>query len=56
MTKTEFMVIGSTQKISTLKLSPAFAMSDFLVTKVYIGKSLAVTYDDNLYWGSHIKT
>lgn len=49
------MVIGSTQKLSTLTPCPAFAMNEFPVTKASIATSLGVTFDDNLYWGSHIE-
>ena len=37
-----------------MTVSPMFAINDS-VTKVSIAKSLGVTIDDNLDWGSHIE-
>ena len=34
MTKTEFMLIGSRQRLSTLTESPTFAINDFRVSQV----------------------
>ena len=48
MTKTEFMLIGSRQRLSTLTESPTFAISDFQVSQVITAKSLGVTIDDSL--------
>ena len=50
MTKTEFMVIGSRQRLSTLTESPTFAINDFHVSQVTTAKSLGVTIDDRLDW------
>ena len=55
MTKSEFMLIGSRKKVSTMTVSPMFAINDFPVTKVSTAKSLGVTIHDNLDWGSHIE-
>ena len=33
MTKTEFMLIGSRQRLSTLTESPTFAINDFLLAR-----------------------
>ena len=43
MTKTEFMLIGSRQRLSTLTESPTFAINDFEVSQVTTAKSLGVT-------------
>ena len=48
MTKTEFMLIGSRQRLSTLTESPTFAINDFKVSQVTTAKSLGVTIDDRL--------
>ena len=48
MTKTEFMLIGSRQRLSTLTESPTFAINDFQVSQVTTAKSLGVTIDDRL--------
>ena len=54
MTKTEFMLIGSRQRLSIVTVSPSIAINDFRVTQVATAKSLGATIDDNLDWGSHI--
>ena len=48
MTKTEFMLIGSRQRLSTLTESPTVAINDFQVSEVTTAKSLGVTIDDRL--------
>ena len=55
MTKTEFMLIGSRQRLSTLTESPRFAINDFEVSQVTTAKSLGVTIDDRLDWSGHIE-
>ena len=57
MTKTEFMLIGSRQRLSTLTEteSPTFAISDFQVSQVTTAKSFGVTIDDRLDWSGHIE-
>ncbi|XP_073237512.1 uncharacterized protein [Porites lutea] len=53
-TKTEFMLIGSRQRLSTLTESPTFAINDFQVSQVITAKSLGVIIDDRLDWSGHI--
>ena len=55
MTKTEFILIRSRQRLSTTTVSPTLAINDFRVTQVATAKSLGVTIDDNLDWGSHME-
>ena len=56
MTKTEFMLVRSRQRLSTLTISPTFAINDFpVINWVSTAKSLGVTVDDNLDWGSYIR-
>ena len=55
MTKTEFMLIGTRQRLSTVTVSPTLAIKDFRVTQVATAKSLGVTIDDNLDWGRHME-
>ena len=55
MTKTEFMLIGSRQRLSTLTESSRFAINDFQVSQVTTAKSLGVTIDDGLDWSGHIE-
>ena len=55
MTKTEFMLIGSRQRLSTVTVSLTLAINDFQVTQVATAKSLGVPIDDNLDWDSHVE-
>ena len=52
--KTEFMLIGSRQRLSTLAVSPTITIYDNQVTQVTTAKSLGVTIDNKLDWRSHI--
>ena len=49
------MLIGSRQRLSTVKVSPTIAINDFRVTQVATSKSLGVTIDDNRDWCSHME-
>ena len=49
------MLIGSGQRLRTVTVSPTLAINDFRVTQVATAKSLGVTIDDNLDWGSHME-
>ena len=55
MTKTEFMLIGSRQKLKTLTASPVLSINGTLVNQVSTSQSLGVLIDANLTWGSHIE-
>ena len=55
MTKTEFMLIGSRQRLSALAESPSFAINDFQVNQVTTVKSLGVNIDDRLDCRGHIE-
>ena len=55
MTKTEFMLIGSRQRLNTLTASPTIRMNSTQVSKVRATKSLGVIIDAKLDWHSHIK-
>ena len=50
MTKPEFMLLGSRQRLSTLTESPTLGINDFQVSHAIAAKSLGVTIDDK-----HIK-
>ena len=52
--KTEFMLIGSRQRLSTLTDSPTITINDNQVSQVTTAKSLGVTIDNKLDWSSHI--
>ena len=54
MTKIEFMLVGSRQRLSTLTDSPTITITDNQVSQVSTAKSLGVTIDNKLDWGSHI--
>nr|XP_058947926.1 uncharacterized protein LOC131775812 [Pocillopora verrucosa] len=55
MTKTEFMLIGSRQRLNTLTASPTITMNNTQVSQVTATKSLGVIIDDKLDWQSHIE-
>ena len=55
MTKIEFMLIGSRQKLNTLTASPVLSINGTPVNQVSTSKSLGVLIDANLTWGSHIE-
>ena len=46
MTKTEFMLVGSRQRLNTLTTSPTIRMNSTQVSKVSATKSLGVMIDD----------
>ena len=52
--KTEFMLIGSRQRLSTLAVSPTITIYDNQISQVTTAKSLGVTIDNKLDWRSHI--
>ena len=54
MTKTEFILIGSRQRLSTLTDSPTITINDNPVSQVTTAKSLGVTLDNKLDWSSYI--
>ena len=55
MTKIEFMLIGSRQKVNTLTASPVLSINGTPVNQVSTSKSPSVLTDANLNWGSHIE-
>ncbi|PFX19180.1 putative RNA-directed DNA polymerase from transposon X-element [Stylophora pistillata] len=55
MTKTEFMLIGSRQRLNTLTASPTIRMNNTQVSQVTATKSLGVIIDAKLDWYSHIE-
>ena len=54
MTKTEFMLIGSRQRLSNLTDSPTITIDNVQISQVATAKSLGVTNDNKLDWSSHI--
>ena len=48
--KTEFMLIGSRQKLSTLSSQPELSIDNVLIEKVTSVKSLGIFIDENLRW------
>jgi len=51
----EFVLLGSRQRLSTLRESPTLAINHFQVSQVTTAKSLGVTIDDKLDWSGHIE-
>ena len=54
MTKTAFMLIGSSQRLCTLTVPPRSSINGSPIEHVTTAKSLGVLIDDNLTWRSHI--
>ena len=54
MTKTEFMLIGSRQKLNTLTASPVLNINGTPVNQVSTSKSLGVLIDVNLTWAGAV--
>ena len=52
--KTEFMLIGSRQKLSTLSSQPELSIDNVPIAKVTSVKSLGIFIDENLRWQTHI--
>ena len=55
MTKTEFLLIGSRQRQSSLKVSPTLTINGVKVKQVTNTISLGVIIDYRLDWSSHIE-
>ena len=53
--KTEFMLIGSRQKLSTLSSQPELSIDNVPIEKVTSAKLLAIFIDENLRWKTHNK-
>ena len=53
-TKTEFMLIGSRQKLSTLSESLELSIDNIPIKQVSTSKSLGILIDNNMAWHSHI--
>ena len=56
MTKTEFMLIGSRQKLNNLPAPPALEINGSHVTQVRSTKSLGIIIEEKLTWVNHIDT
>ena len=54
MTKTEFLLIGSRQRLSTLQRNPIIEINKFQIKQVSTSKSIGVHIDGNLSWECHI--
>ena len=54
MTKTEFMLIGSRQKLNSLSVLPGLEINGTQLNRVNFTKSLGVLIDENLTWSNHI--
>ena len=52
--KTEFMLIGSRQKLSPLLSQPELSIDNVPIEKVTSVKSLGIFIDENLRWQTHI--
>ena len=52
--KTEFMLIGSRQRIRTFETSPSLEIGGMPINRVSHTKSIGVYLDENLIWNEHI--
>jgi len=52
--KTEFMLIGSRQRLSTFDSSPSLEIDGAPISQVTFTKSLGVYIDQNLSWNVHV--
>ena len=52
MTKTEFMLIGSRQKLNSLSVLPGLEINGTQLNRVNFTKSLGVLIDENLTWSN----
>ena len=55
MTKTEFMLIASRQKLSQFTESPSLTINENAIDQVTSAKSLGVYVDQNINWECHIE-
>ena len=55
MTKTEFVLIGSRQKLNTLAATPVLEINNLPIKQFSTTKSLGVVIDSNLTWKNHIE-
>ena len=53
--KTEFMLIGSRQRLNTFNRLPSFTIDGNSIKEVEFPKSLGVYIDQNLTWNAHIE-
>ena len=54
MTKTEFLLIGSNQRLSNIKEKPNILIEGDKVKQVFSSKLLGVQIDQHLTWENHI--
>ena len=54
MTKTEFMLIGSRQKLNNLPSLPSLNINNVPIKHYQCSKSLGVLIDENLKWENHV--
>ena len=54
MTKTEFILIGSRQKLNSPAVLPALEINGTQLNRVNVTKSLGVLIYENLTWSNHI--
>ena len=55
MTKTEFMLIASRQKLSQIMESPFLTINENAIEQVTSAKSLGIYIDENVNWECHIE-
>ena len=56
MTKAEFMLIGSRQKLNNLPSLPSLNINNVPIKHSHCSKSLSMLIDENLTWENHVDT
>ena len=54
MTKCEYMLLGSRQKLNSLSVLPTLEINGTQLNRVNFTKSLCVLIDENLTWSNHM--
>ena len=54
--KTEYMIIGSRQRISNLVTDPKIELGESVIKRVHKSKTLGVIIDEHLLWNHQIQT
>ena len=54
-TKTEYMLIGSTKRLTQIKNDPIIKINDHIIKRVYNKKVLGLQIHHNLQWTKHVE-
>ena len=54
--KTEYMIIGSRQKLSNIETNPKIELGESEIRRLKYSKTLGIIIDDQLYWKKQVET